>query len=85
MTGVTLSPEQEQLAAEIVAHGRYHDVAAVVDAALNRLKRLEDQRTALLASVVGAEQEGERDGFLSIDEVMADADALLQELAGTAG
>ena len=82
MTDVTLNPEQERFAAEVVANGRYRDVAEVVGAALDRLKRLEDQRAALLASVVAAEQEGERDGFLTIDEVMADADAWLEELAG---
>ena len=84
MTDVTLSPEQERFAAEIVARGRYRDVAEVVGAALHSFKRIEEQRAALLASFVAAEQEGEREGFLTIDEVMADADALLEELASTA-
>lgn len=64
MTDVTLSPEQERFAAEAVASGRYRDVSEVVDAALDGLRQLERQRAELLASVIAAEQEGERDGFL---------------------
>ena len=69
MTDVTLSPEQERFAAEVVASGRYRDVSEVVDAALDGLRQLERQRAELLASVIAAEQEGERDGFLTGDEV----------------
>ena len=74
---------QERFAAEVVASGCYRDVADVVGAALDRLKRLEAHRAVLLDSVIAAEQEGERDGFLTIDEVMTDAEAFLEELAGT--
>ena len=71
MTDVTLSPEQERFAAEAVASGRYRDVSEVVGAALDGLRQLERQRAELLASVIAAEQEGERDGFLMGDEVAA--------------
>lgn len=71
MTDVTLSPEQERFAAEVVASGRYRDVSEVVGAALDGLRQLERQRAELLASVIAAEQEGERDGFLTGDEVAA--------------
>ena len=69
MTDVTLSPEQERFAAEAVASGRYRDMSEVVGAALDGLRQLERQRAELLASVIAAEQEGERDGFLTGDEV----------------
>lgn len=71
MTDVTLSPEQERFAAEVVASGRYRDVSEVVGAALDGLRQLERQRAELLASVIAAEQEGERDGFLTGDGVAA--------------
>jgi antitoxin ParD1/3/4 len=71
MTNVTLSPEQERFAADAVAAGRYRSIDEVVRAALAGLQRLELQRADLLASVVAAETEGERDGFMSSDEVEA--------------
>ena len=71
MTDVTLSPEQERFAAEVVASGRYRDVSEVVGAALDGLRQFERQQAELLASVIAAEQEGERDGFLTGDEVAA--------------
>ena len=71
MTDVTLSPEQERFAAEVVARGRYRDVSEVVGAALDGLRQLERQRAELLAWVIAAEQEGERDGLLTGDEVAA--------------
>lgn len=71
MTNVTLSPEQERFAADVVASGRYSDVSEVVAAALDELQRVERHRDELLASVIVAEQEGERDGFLTGDEVAA--------------
>ncbi len=77
MTDVTLSPEQERFATEVVAKGRYRDVAEVVGAALDELKSLEEQRAELLASVIRAEQEGERDGFLTGDEVAARVRAMI--------
>ena len=77
MTDVTLSPEQERFAAEVVASGRYRDVSEVVGAALDGLRQLERQRTELLASVIAAEQEGERDGFLTGDEVAARVRAMI--------
>ena len=81
MTEVTLNPEQERFAADVVAKGRYRDVTEVVGAALAGLQRLEEQRAELLASVTAAEEEGERNGFLTLDEVMRDADALIEEMA----
>lgn len=69
ITDVTLSPEQERCAAEVVASGRHRDVSEVEGAALDGLRQLERQRAELLASVMAAGQEGGRDGFLTGDEV----------------
>lgn len=77
-----LPPDLEKFAAEAVAAGRYRNVGEVVAAGVGLLRRTEAQRDALLASVQAAEARGETDGFLTIDEVMADADALIEEMAG---
>ena len=83
MTDVTLSPEQERFAAEPVASGRYRDVSEVVGTALDGLRQLERQRAELLAPVIAAEQEGERDGFLTGDEVAARVRATIAKRSAT--
>jgi putative addiction module CopG family antidote len=84
MDNVTLPPELERFAAEAVAAGRYRDVDEVVAAGVNLLRQTEALREKLLASVQSAESNAERDGFLTIDEVMDDADAVIAELADAA-
>lgn len=71
MDDVTLTPELERFATEAVAAGRYRDVAEVVQAGVSLLQRQEAARAELLASVVAAQQEGDRDGYLTGDEVAA--------------
>ncbi|MEJ0045855.1 MAG: type II toxin-antitoxin system ParD family antitoxin [Rhodospirillales bacterium] len=46
MTEITLGAEQARFAAELVARGRYRDVAEVVAAALAELERAEMAATA---------------------------------------
>ncbi len=82
MDGMDLPPDLEQFAAAAVAAGRYRDVGEVVAAGVGLLRRTEARREELLATVIAAEAQGERDGFLTIDEVMRDADALIEEMAG---
>ena len=81
MTDVTLSPEQERFAADVVASGRYRDLAEVVGAALEGLKTFEAQRAALLASVLAARDEAERDGYLSSDELIERVEAQIARSA----
>ena len=81
MDAVTLPPELERFADEVVASGRYRDLDEVVRTGLNLLRQAEAERDAFIASLEEARAEGERDGFLTIDEVMRDADALIEELA----
>jgi putative addiction module CopG family antidote len=66
---VTLPPEVERFAAEAVAAGRYRTVSDVVAAAMTLLQRQEQARTELLASVLAAKNESDRDGYLTGDEV----------------
>ena len=82
MDNVTLPPDLERFAAEAVAAGRYRDVSALVTAGVELLRQRETAGAELLRSVRAAEENGERHGFLTLDEVMADADATIAEMAG---
>jgi putative addiction module CopG family antidote len=69
MDGIALPPDLEQFAAEAVAAGHYRDTAEVVRAGVELLRRREQARADLLASVIAAREEGDRDGYLTADEV----------------
>ena len=84
MDHVTLPPELERFAAEAVAAGRFRDVSAVVAAGVSLLQRHEQARAELLASVLAAEKEAERDGCVTGDEMLARVRARLSEKYGAA-
>jgi putative addiction module CopG family antidote len=84
MENVVLPPELERFATEAVAAGRYRDFSDVVAAGIGMLREAEDARARLLQSVQAAERNGELNGFLTLDEVMEDADAVIAEMAGLA-
>jgi putative addiction module CopG family antidote len=71
MDTVTLPPELERFAAEAVAAGRYRDLSEVVAAGVSLLQRQEQARAELLASVLAAKEESDREGYLTGDEVAA--------------
>ena len=93
MDGITLPPELDQFATEAVASGRYGSRDDVVAAGLSLLRQadaevtgffgsLDDaQMAAFAASLDAAEAEGERLGFATIEEVMRETDAQLEEMA----
>jgi putative addiction module CopG family antidote len=83
MNAVTLPPDLERFADEVIAKGRFRDVDEVVRAGVSLLQRAEAERAAFEASLDNAIAEGERDGFLTLDEVMHDADALLEEMSNS--
>jgi putative addiction module CopG family antidote len=66
---VILPPELERFATEAVAAGRYRTVSEVVAAGVSLLQRHERARAELLASVLAAKEESDRDGYLTGDEV----------------
>jgi putative addiction module CopG family antidote len=78
MPNVSLPPELERFAEACVRNGRFSSVSQVINVALRLLQEVEARRAALLASVQEAEAEGERDGFLTIEEVMQDLDATIE-------
>lgn len=69
MDDVTLPPELERFATEAVAAGRYRNLSEVVTAGVSLLQRQEQARAELLASVLAAKEESDRDGYLTGDEV----------------
>ena len=77
MDNVTLPPELERFATEAVAAGRYRDVSAVVAAGVSLLQRQEAARAEFIASLEAAEAEAEREGWYSLDEVLAEADGII--------
>ncbi len=66
---VSLPPELERFAADAIATGRYRDRADLVAAGVGLLQRQEVLRAELLGSVLSAKGEGDRDGYLTADEV----------------
>ena len=61
----------ESFVAEMVAQGRYPDRDAVVQAGVALLQRAEAERAAFVKSLDDSIAEGERDGFLTAEEVAA--------------
>ena len=79
MDGVTLPPELEQFAAEAVASGRFRDVDEIVRTGVDLLRRRETARADFIASLEAAQEEGRRNGFHEIDDVMAELDSIIAE------
>ena len=59
----------KQFATEAVADRRYRDVSAVIAARIALLRERDAARGELLASVRAAQEESERDGYLTAKEV----------------
>jgi antitoxin ParD1/3/4 len=78
MPNVSLTPELERFAEACVRSGRYNSVSEVTRAALRLLQQVEQQRREFLTMLDAAEAEGERDGFLTVEEVMKDLDATIE-------
>jgi putative addiction module CopG family antidote len=83
MDDVTLPPDLAQFATDAVAAGRYRDVADVVAAGVSLLQRQEQARAAFITSLEHAEAEAERDGWHSLEDVLAEADVVIAALRDT--
>ena len=81
MDSVTLPPDLEQFATEAVATGRFRDVSEVVAAGISLLRRQDAARAELLASVIAAEEEGDRLGYLSLEAVEREMEDLITRAA----
>ena len=78
MSAVTLPPDLERFAADAVAQGRYSSLDDVARAAFSLLQRAEAERAAFIESLEEAEAESERDGFFTLEEVMAETAAIIK-------
>lgn len=79
MGKVSRRPDLEAFAEQCVASGRYGDLESVVDAGLALLREREKQRAAFLRSLDKARQEAEEDGYVELDQVAAEMDAIIAE------
>ncbi len=74
---VHLPTDLEAFARRCVESGRYGDVGDVVRAGLRLLKSTEEERARFAAMLDAAEAEGERDGFLSLEAIAGEMDAII--------
>jgi putative addiction module CopG family antidote len=85
MGDVVLPPELESFAAESVAAGRYRDRSAVVEAGVALLHRADAARADPLASVIAAEEEGDRLSYLTANELNARVETRLAQRTSPSG
>lgn len=70
-------PELERFADAMIASGRFRDRSEVVAAGVSLLKRQEQARAAFIKSLEDAQAEAERDGWHSLEDVLAEADEII--------
>lgn len=75
---VKLTPALEKFAEDLVAQGRYADIDAVVLSSLTLLQSREAERLALRRSIDEAIAESKRDGYVTLDELMVELDAIIE-------
>ena len=75
---VQLPPALEKFAQDCIAEGRYDDVDAVVKSGLRLLQVQEERRRRLNASLDGAIAESDRDGYVTMEQMMAEMDAIIE-------
>ena len=76
-TNVHLTPELERFARECVAEGRYNNVSEVVRSGLRLLQEREEARRQFTAMLRDADEEGEREGTFTIEQVSAEMQAII--------
>ena len=76
-TNVHLTPELERFARECVTEGRYNNVSEVVRSGLRLLQEREEARRQFTAMLREAEDEADREGTFTIEEVLAEMDAII--------
>jgi antitoxin ParD1/3/4 len=77
-TNVNLTPELERFAREVVAEGRYNNVSEVVRDGLRLLQDAAERRRAFTKSLEDAIAESDRDGYVSLDDALAEVDAIIE-------
>lgn len=77
---VKLSPDIEKFAEQCVAEGRFGGIGEVVDAAMQLLRDQEALRSAFVQSLEDARAEADRDGYFTIEEVVAEMKAAVDQV-----
>ena len=79
-TNVSLTPELERFAREVVAEGRYNNVSEVVRDGLRLLQDAAERKKSFMRMVGEVEADVEKNGSLSIDEAMdMEVDRIIDE------
>ena len=76
-TNVHLTPELERFTQQCVENGRCNTVNEVVRSGLRMLRDAKQRRALFVASLDAATQQGERDGFASVEDVRTDVQAAI--------
>jgi antitoxin ParD1/3/4 len=85
MPNVSLTPELERFAETCVRSGRYNSVSEVAGAGMRLLQQVEQQRRDFLAMLDAAEAESEKAGFLTVEQVEQELDAVIEAAARAKG
>jgi antitoxin ParD1/3/4 len=76
-TNVSLPPALEKFARDCVADGRYSNVSEVVRSGLRLLQEQEEARRQFEATLRDAEEESDREGWLTMGQVAAEMQAAI--------
>ena len=76
-TTVDLTPELERFAQQCVDDGLYSDVSDVIRSGLRLLRERREARRAFETSLREAEEEADREGWLTIEDVAAEMQAVI--------
>jgi len=76
-TTVQLTPEQEEFARACVESGRYETVSDVLRSGLALLQEQIERRKAFDKMIADVREEAEREGTVTIEEVAAEMDAIV--------
>jgi len=84
MDVISLPPELDRYADEAVAAGRFRDRSEVVAAGLRLLQQADAEVATFVQSLEEARAESERDGWISLDDMIATMDQVIRETADRA-
>ncbi len=84
-TNIHLTPELERFAQSCVESGRFNNVSEVVRSGLRMLQDAQARQAAFVGSLEAAVEEGDREGFLTADEVRHEVQAAIDAVRARKG